>query len=111
MHAGKFRELSCLMSISSFSFPTTTLFGAGAVKELPGHLATLAIRRPLVVTDQVVAGTGAFRALIEALGEVQRDHSWFVYSGVHSNPVENDVREAAAVFRTHGCDGVIAIGG
>lgn len=111
MHAGKVRELSCLMNITSFSFPTTTLFGAGALKELPDRLVTLSIRRPLVVTDQGLVGTGTFRALIETLGEVQRDHSWFVYSGVHSNPVENDVREAAAVFRMHGCDGVIAIGG
>jgi alcohol dehydrogenase class IV len=40
-----------------------------------------------------------------------RAKSWFVYSGVHPNPVEKDVREAAAAFQQHGCDGVIAIGG
>ncbi|HKS38903.1 MAG TPA: iron-containing alcohol dehydrogenase [Verrucomicrobiae bacterium] len=99
------------MSITSFSFPTTTLFGAGALKELAPRLAALGIGRPLVVTDQGLVGTGAFRALAEVLGEVQRDHAWFVYSGVHANPVENDVREAAAMFRTHGCDGVIGFGG
>jgi 4-hydroxybutyrate dehydrogenase len=99
------------MSITSFSFPTTTLFGAGALKELPPRLTALGIERPLVVTDQGLIGTGAFRALAEVLGEVQRDHGWFVYSGVHANPVENDVREAAAMFRTHGCDAVIGFGG
>ncbi len=99
------------MSLTTFSFPTPTLFGAGALKELPGRLANLGIQRPLVVTDTGLLGTGAWRALTDVLGEVKRDHSWFVYSGVHPNPVENDVREAAAVLRGHGCDGVIAIGG
>lgn len=34
-----------------------------------------------------------------------------MYSGVHSNPIENDVREAAKAFVENECDGVIAIGG
>jgi len=99
------------MSLITFSFPTTTLFGAGSLKELPGRLTALGIRRPLVVTDKGLLGTAAWRALTDALGEVKRDHSWFVYSGVHPNPVENDVREAAAMLRGHGCDSVIALGG
>lgn len=99
------------MSLNTFSFPTPTLFGAGALKELPRRLVALGIKRPLVVTDTGLLGTGAWRGLGDVLGEVKRDHSWFVYSGVHANPVENDVREAAAMFRGHACDGVIAIGG
>ena len=99
------------MNPTTFSFPTITLFGPGVLAELPGRLAGLGIRRPLLVTDEGLIGTSAFRALAAVLGEVERDHSWFVYSRVHSNPIEDDVREAAAMFRTHGCDGVIAIGG
>src|SRR2546426_5424019 len=98
------------MNPTTFSFPTITLFGPGVLAELPGRLAGLGIRRPLLVTDEGLIGTSAFRALAAVLGEVERDHSWFVYSRVHSNPIEDDVREAAAMFRTHGCDGVIAIG-
>jgi len=99
------------MSPTTFSFPTLTLFGAGALKELPQRLTLLGVKRPLVVTDKGLLGTGAWRVLGDALGEVKRDHSWFVYSGVHPNPIENDVREACSVFRAHACDGVIAIGG
>lgn len=99
------------MPTHTFSFPTTTLFGAGALTELPERLQKVGVRRPLVVTDTGLLGTGAFAALAAALKEVQRDHTWFVYSGVHPNPVENDVHEAAAMFGAHGCDGVIAIGG
>jgi len=99
------------MSLTSFSFPTRTLFGAGALRELPDHLHTLGITRPLVVTDGGLVQTDAFRLLVQALGPEGRDRSWFVFSGVHPNPIEEDVRLPAALFRDQGCDGVIAIGG
>jgi alcohol dehydrogenase class IV len=99
------------MSLTTFSFPTRTLFGAGALKELPAGLAGLGMRRPLVVTDAGLLNTDAFRALTNVLGGAKQGKDWFVYSGVHPNPIENDVREAAAAFRDHGCDGAIAIGG
>ena len=95
----------------TFSFPTPTLFAAGALAELPTRSKALGIRRPLVVTDAGLVGTAAFDSLVEILGEKGRDKDWFLYSGVHPNPVETDVREAADQFRQHKCDGVIAIGG
>src|SRR5262249_430313 len=61
--------------------------------------------------DAGLIGTSAFASLVETLGESRRDKDWFLYSGVHPNPVEKDVREAADQFRRHGCDAVIAIGG
>jgi 4-hydroxybutyrate dehydrogenase len=99
------------MSVVTFAFPTPTLFGPGALSELPKRAKALGIRRPLVVTDPGLLGSAAFRALAKTLGEAAQGKDWFLYSGVHPNPVENDVREAAAVFREHECDGVIAIGG
>jgi alcohol dehydrogenase class IV len=99
------------MSLTTFSFPTPTRFGAGALQELPAQLKRLGVRRPLVVTDAGVAGTEAFRALAGVLGEGGRERDWHVYAGVHPNPVENDVREAAELFLKAGCDGVIAVGG
>ena len=99
------------MSSTVFSFPTTTLFGAGSLAELPARLQKLGIKRPLVVTDAGVLATDAFQKLALVLGKDRQDRDWFVYSGVHPNPVENDVREAAALFQKHSCDGVIAVGG
>src|SRR5437763_7913510 len=99
------------MSASVFSFPTPTLFGAGALAELPQRLPRLGLHRPLVVTDPGLLNSSAFGALAKVLGETQRDQKWFLYADVHPNPVESDVREAAAVFRENGCDGVIALGG
>ncbi len=99
------------MPITTFSFPTTTHFGAGALAELPSRCRRLQIRRPLVVTDGGLLGTDAFQSVRRVLGETQQGGDWFVYSGVHPNPVEQDVREAAAAFRQHHCDAVIGLGG
>ncbi len=99
------------MSTITFSFPTPTLFGPGALAELPARAAKLGMRRPLVVTDPGLLRTAAFGALAAILGEAKRDRDWFVYSGVHPNPLEQDVREAAHAFRESQCDSVIAIGG
>lgn len=98
-------------TLITFSFPTPTLFGAGALKELATRLIQLGVHRPLVVTDSGLLGTGAFRALETTLVEQRRGEAWFLYSGVHPNPIEKDVREAAAKFNEHACDGIIAIGG
>jgi len=99
------------MSFTTFSFPTPTLFGAGAVAELSLRAQRLGIRRPLVVTDGGLVNTPTFQAVTDALGAAGKDRDWFVYSGVHPNPVEQDVREAAQCYRDHECDGVIALGG
>src|SRR5215831_4244057 len=99
------------MSSIVFSFPTRTVFGSGSLSELPQRLELLGISRPLVVTDPGLLPTPTFRRLASVLGNERRDQKWFVYSGVHPNPVENDVREAAAIFGQHKCDSIIALGG
>jgi alcohol dehydrogenase class IV len=99
------------MSLTAFSFPTRTLYGAGALRELPANLAKLGIARPLVVTDAGLAKTDALRLLAAVLGENGQGQSWFPYAGAHPNLIEADVTESAALIRQHGCDGVIAIGG
>ncbi len=109
--ARDFRHNDGRMSLTTFSFPTRTLFGAGALRELPAHLIRLGIHRPLVVTDGGLVRTDAFRLLESVLGAAGKGQSWFLFDGVHPNPVEEDVRLPGALMREKGCDGVIAIGG
>ena len=52
-----------------------------------------------------------FKSWWKTLGEAARGKEWFIFAGVHPNPVEEDVREVAAAFRANHCDAVIAIGG
>ena len=98
-------------SIANFSFPTATLFGAGAMGELYTRLAQMGGRRPLVVTDGGLLQTRAFEILRNALGPSQLGKTWDLFHGVHTNPIEQDVVDAANVFRAAKCDSVIAFGG
>ncbi|MEO6035998.1 MAG: iron-containing alcohol dehydrogenase [Verrucomicrobiota bacterium] len=98
-------------NFSRFSFPTTSLFGAGAVGELPAQLQLMGCKRPLVVTDPGLLKTNAFALLEKALGANQRDQGWKLFHGVHPNPMDQDVVDAANAFREGSCDSVIAFGG
>ena len=92
---------------STFSFPTTTIFEAGARRELSGRLARLGSARPLVVTDATLTKTNAFALLsgcLEGTGAA-------VFSDVRPNPEEADVEGAWHAYRENGCDAVIAFGG
>jgi 4-hydroxybutyrate dehydrogenase len=90
----------------TFSFPTTVLFGPGTVRELPARLAAFVASRPLVVTDQGLVGTAAFRTI-----ELVSRGKWPVFAGVTPNPTEDDVERAARAFREGRCDAVVALGG
>jgi 4-hydroxybutyrate dehydrogenase len=100
-----------MTNLTTFSFPTPTLFGAGALNELTRRLPALGIRRPLVVTDAGLLSTAAFDQLQAVLGHDGKGRDWFVFSHVQPNPLEQDAVQAAQAFRDHQCDGVIAIGG
>jgi len=55
--------------------------------------------------------TESFRKLQTVLGASRQNQHWFLYHGVHPNPVETDVGETAEAFRGGQCDGVIGLGG
>src|SRR3989440_914280 len=97
--------------VSPFSFPTATLFGPGTIAELPARLKQMGSRRPLVVTDSGLVQTRAFEILRHALDNTQLGKSWELFNGVHSNPIEQDVVDAAKAFREGNCDSVVAFGG
>jgi alcohol dehydrogenase class IV len=69
------------------------------------------MHRPLLVTDPGLVNTDAFRSVAATLGANSEGKTWFLYSGVHPNPVENDVCETAAAFQKNNCDGIIGLGG
>ena len=99
------------MTLTTFSFPTTTVFGPGALHELPQRLKNLGLQRPLVVTDPGLVHTEAFALLQDILGKEHRDQRWFVFAKVHPNPIEQDVVQGAQAYRKSKCDAVIAFGG
>jgi alcohol dehydrogenase class IV len=80
----------------------------GALKRLPRELAELSVGRPLVCADKGVVAAGLAERLRE---HWPKDAPFTVYDGTPANPTAEAVREAAALYRREGCDGLVALGG
>ena len=95
------------MSVTTFSFPTTIKFGAGARKLVAAQLLEAGCQRPLIVTDRALAALpvlAEFRTHLEGL-EVA------VFAGVFGNPTCSQVMDGAAAYKAHKADCVIGFGG
>jgi alcohol dehydrogenase class IV len=79
----------------------------GAIKLLPQECERIGMKKPLVVTDTGVRAAGVLDKALAALQAVP--HA--VFDQTPSNPTEAAVRVAVEVYRAHGCDGLIAVGG
>ncbi len=79
----------------------------GAVRCLPEECQRVGMKKPLVVTDPGVRAAGVLDKALAALGSLP--HA--VFDQTPSNPTEAGVRAALAIYRAHGCDGLIAVGG
>ena len=93
------------MDISTFSFPTTIRFGAGASSQLPAELARFGVSKPFLVTDGGLLRTSVF-------GRIQAliPHAT-VFSAVDPNPTERNVLDGVEAYRAAGCDGIVGLGG
>jgi alcohol dehydrogenase class IV len=92
-----------------FNYPTTILYGPGAVGDLAAHLAPGPNLRFLLVTDPGIAQAGLVERVLSRLGEAGLKVS--VFSEVHPNPIEEDVERGVAALRAADAAGLIALGG
>lgn len=97
------------VELSNFSFPTSIVFGPGAIKTLPDIVKDLKMNNPLLVTDPGLRKTDAYAAVETVLKESHTAYTLSIH--VHPNPVEDDVERSGTVFRDNGCDGIIGLGG
>ena len=93
--------------IARFSFPTAIHFGPGARRLAGPHLLERGFERPLVVTDRGLRDLPLLADFVATLGGLEAG----VYSGVHGNPVPEQVERGVAQFRAHRADCVIGFGG
>ena len=93
------------MSLSTFSFPTTIVFGPGSVDRLPEELSKRSVLCPLLVTDTGLRRTPVFDRVHKLVpGAV-------VFESVDPNPLEQNVLDGVTAYKQAGCDGIIALGG
>lgn len=88
-------------------YVTNILIDFGALAQLQAECERVGITRPLIVTDAGVKAVGLLDKALAALPGLQSA----VFDQTPSNPTEEAVRAAVAVYREAGCNGLIALGG
>ncbi len=101
-------------SVQQFNYPTTILFGPGAVSVLGERLAAESPanrtgRKYLLVTDRGVVSAGLVARVASALEK--GGLSLATFDAVNPNPREEDVIAGARVYSSGGFEGIIALGG
>lgn len=97
------------MSIVTWSFPTTIVFGDGSLSTLPDHVKRQGAKRALVVCDAGVVKAG----IAERVRKVLEDGgvATAIFDKVDPNPVLKNVEDGVAAFKAHDADIVISVGG
>ncbi len=98
-----------MSDLVTWSFPTTIVFGAGALSTLPDRAQKLGGKRALVVTDPGVVKAGVAARVEEGLRAAGLHAATF--SGVDPNPVEKNVSDGVDAYREARADFVVAVGG
>ena len=75
---------------------------------LASECERVGIKKPLIVSDAGVRAAGVLQKVLDALPASLQGP---IFDRTPSNPTEAAVREAAAMYIAHGCDGLIAVGG
>ncbi len=93
----------------TWSFPTSIVFGAGALATLPDHCKRIGGKRALVVCDPGVKKAGLVDRVLAVLkaGGIEAR----AFDGVDPNPIEKNVFDGAFQYKDFGADHLVAIGG
>jgi alcohol dehydrogenase class IV len=91
--------------MATITYLTRIEFDHGAVATLPDLLRGLGIHAPLLVTDRGVIGAGLLDRVRAGLGDAA------VFADTPSNPTEEATLAALDLYRSAGCDGLVAVGG
>ncbi len=94
--------------MSLISYLTTVRFDFGALAGVGDDLRELGIKAPLIIADEGIARAGLVDR-VKAVLPVAQDPP--VFTGTPTNPTEEAVLAAVELYRSAGCDGLIAIGG
>jgi len=92
-----------------FQLATRLVFGSNTLNLLPGELAPMGAKRPLIVTDRGLNKAGIVRRVEDVLRAAGLSSQ--VFDDVEPNPSIETVDRAVALYRQSGCDSLLALGG
>ncbi|WP_146343801.1 iron-containing alcohol dehydrogenase [Falsiphaeobacter marinintestinus] len=92
-----------------WSFPVPIIYGPGRLKDIAQFCVEAGMARPLIVTDRGSAGLPFVADLKRRLDQAGLRAA--IYSEISPNPRDDEIAAGRALFRSGGCDGVIAMGG
>src|SRR5690606_15951932 len=100
------------MSAPFFEFfcPVKIVAGAAALEHVPYELASIGATKPLVITDKGVRAAGLVDVVLDALAHAG-SATPPVYDDVPPDSGTDIVAAIAQVYRSRGCDSLIALGG
>jgi alcohol dehydrogenase class IV len=94
---------------TQIAFPRIAKIGGGSLNDLGDVVRTLAVWRPVVVTDKFLVGTGLVDRVVEILTKAGADP--LVFSDTVPDPTTDSLDHAMRFIREHRADSVIGFGG
>ena len=93
----------------SIVLPRTMEIGRAACKNLPTILASLGIKKPLIITDEMMVKLGYVDTIQAILRAVNIDSD--VFSDTVPEPTESSIAAGVSIVKAQDYDGLIALGG
>ncbi|HEY5795373.1 MAG TPA: iron-containing alcohol dehydrogenase [Bosea sp. (in: a-proteobacteria)] len=90
------------------TYLTPVKFGFGEIAGIEADLAGLGVAKPLIIADKGIVAAGIVETV---MGQSPILAAAPVFDGTPTNPTEEAVEAALVLYRQHGCDGLVAIGG
>ena len=98
-----------LTAFGAFHVPSTILVGGGARREVVAQLQRFAIQRVLLVTDSGMMQLGPAREIAAMLDD--SGVTVTIFDRVQPDPTDKNVADGLALYRSEGCQALIAAGG
>ena len=98
-----------MINLRSFQVPTVVKHAPGSITCLADEIKALGSNRPMLVTDKGLVNAGLVDEAIKSLKVGNVD--FVLFDGVVANPGIGLVDDAAEMYTSEGCDGLIGFGG
>jgi choline dehydrogenase len=98
-----------MINLRSFQVPTVVKHAPGSITCLADEIKALGSNRPMLVTDKGLVNAGLVDEANKSLKAGNVD--FVLFDGVVANPGIGLVDDAAEMYKSEGCDGLIGFGG